>query len=150
MNNQLCEVIFLLEDISKAASEISQCILSRGLNPFIVGYEAEMGTGKTTLTRELLYHLGVDRHEPVMSPTFTYIHEYHTAKGLIGHLDLYRLEGKVDLEELIGRPVDAFIGLFIEWPENGGGTRHLDCNLLLSGHALPDERRRFTLKQVET
>jgi len=56
----------------------------------IIGLQGELGSGKTTFTKFLAKHLGVD--ETVNSPTFTILKIY---QGIlpIYHMDVYRLEG---------------------------------------------------------
>jgi tRNA threonylcarbamoyladenosine biosynthesis protein TsaE len=75
-----------------------------------------MGCGKTALVKGLGRALGV-ASELIQSPTFTLVHEYEGSRGLLLHIDLYRLapEEVYDLgfEELIDRD-----GLkAIEWSE---------------------------------
>ncbi|MDD3477907.1 MAG: tRNA (adenosine(37)-N6)-threonylcarbamoyltransferase complex ATPase subunit type 1 TsaE [Candidatus Izemoplasmatales bacterium] len=56
----------------------------------IIGLKGELGSGKTTLTKYLARHLGIQ--ETVNSPTFTILKDY---RGLLPlyHMDVYRLEG---------------------------------------------------------
>jgi tRNA threonylcarbamoyladenosine biosynthesis protein TsaE len=78
----------------------------------------DLGAGKTTCARSLLYALGVTGI--VRSPTYTLV-EIHAARELeCVHVDLYRLSGASDLEDLGLRD---YLGgghlLLIEWPERG-------------------------------
>ena len=86
----------------------------------IVGLKGGLGAGKTTFTRALLYAMGLDKNEPVTSPTFTYIQEYFVNSISVFHLDLYRFETEVrDLEDL-GLDLDYVNGTYIvliEWFE---------------------------------
>lgn len=144
----LHKIEFTLDEIHSAANSLGKFLLESTHRPFIVGYDAEMGCGKTTFSRSLLRFFGLDPAEPVLSPTFTYIHEYQIGNELFGHLDLYRFNGDVDLEELTGRDLSDFRGLLIEWPENGGGIEHLGCHFAISGLAIAEDRRRFELFAV--
>ena len=38
----------------------------------------DLGTGKTTLTKAIAKGLGIE--EPITSPTFTIVHEYHSGR----------------------------------------------------------------------
>lgn len=49
----------------------------------------DLGAGKTTLVQQLALALASPAH--VSSPTYTLIHEYPSPKGLLVHMDAYRL-----------------------------------------------------------
>ncbi|AZZ60583.1 tRNA (adenosine(37)-N6)-threonylcarbamoyltransferase complex ATPase subunit type 1 TsaE [Oenococcus sp. UCMA 16435] len=79
----------------------------------------DLGSGKTTFTRELVQALGADKNIIVNSPTFTILQQYsgHGLPFPIYHFDAYRLEniGAADqgFEDYI-----ASDGLtLIEWPQ---------------------------------
>ncbi len=77
---------------------------------------AEMGSGKTTFVKIFCEAMGVK--DDTSSPTFSLVNEYQYEKGLIRHLDLYRLK---KLDEAIDFGIEDFFYdnhyLFIEWPE---------------------------------
>ena len=52
--------------------------------------QGDLGAGKTTLVQGLGLGLGII--EPIVSPTFTLVNEYHEGRIPLYHLDLYRLE----------------------------------------------------------
>ena len=87
--------------------------------PALVTVEGELGTGKTTLVRELLRARGV--RGPITSPSFTLAQSYHGRGGeRLHHLDLYRLSKGADVDlfawdDYLGR--DALT--FVEWPAAG-------------------------------
>ena len=60
--------------------------------------DGDLGTGKTTLVREVLKSLGWNG--AVKSPTFSIIEEYKLNDIDILHSDLYRLNGENDFEML--------------------------------------------------
>ncbi len=75
-----------------------------------------MGSGKTTLIRELCRILGVS--EGVASPTFALVNEYYSeSAGSIFHFDFYRIH-KPEEALQIGCEEYFFSGqyCFIEWP----------------------------------
>ena len=102
----------------------------------LVGLSGELGSGKTTLARGLLRALGVEG--TVRSPTFTLVEPYETSRGIVHHLDLYRLEpGPGTLEGIGYRDLRAQPGLvLVEWPERAAGAlgaADLQLQLALEG-----------------
>ncbi len=81
-------------------------------------FSGEVGTGKTTLIRDLVRHMG--SFSEVSSPTFSLLNEYQTEHGMIYHSDWYRVKS---VEELYDAGIMEYFnlpGLFIiEWPEVG-------------------------------
>lgn len=75
-----------------------------------------MGAGKTTLTRDILYALGLDKSCTVTSPTFTYMNEYKIGDAWYAHLDLYRATAGLSIEDLGINDVRDYRGAFVEWP----------------------------------
>lgn len=101
-------------DILKEVSEYKEdqaCVLA---------FFGDLGAGKTTITKEIASHLGVDVN--VISPTFVIMKNYKTKnskfKNLI-HIDAYRLDNHEDIfvlgwEELLKNKDNLII---VEWPE---------------------------------
>jgi tRNA threonylcarbamoyladenosine biosynthesis protein TsaE len=87
--------------------------------PLLVTVEGDLGTGKTTLVREVLHARGV--RGAVTSPSFTLAQSYHGDGGeQLHHLDLYRLSRGADAELFAW---DDYLGAdaitFVEWPAAG-------------------------------
>jgi tRNA threonylcarbamoyladenosine biosynthesis protein TsaE len=79
----------------------------------VVALGGELGAGKTTLVRGAAAALGVD--EPVLSPTFTLVREYHGSLPIY-HLDVYRLHRLQDVLDLgFEEMTDAGGVTFVEW-----------------------------------
>ena len=61
------------------------------------------------------------RSEPVTSPTFALVHQYRGARGMVFHLDLYRIMAPQDLTNLAW---DEILGanaiVLVEWPDRAG------------------------------
>jgi tRNA threonylcarbamoyladenosine biosynthesis protein TsaE len=90
--------------------------------PLLLTIEGDLGTGKTTLVREILRARGV--RGAVTSPSFTLAQSYHGRGGEhLHHLDLYRLAGAADAELFAW---DDYLGAdaitFVEWPAAGSGA----------------------------
>jgi tRNA threonylcarbamoyladenosine biosynthesis protein TsaE len=65
----------------------------------VVALRGALGAGKTQFVKGLAAGLGVSAAEPVVSPTFVLIREYHGRLKLY-HLDAYRLSGADELVDL--------------------------------------------------
>jgi tRNA threonylcarbamoyladenosine biosynthesis protein TsaE len=77
----------------------------------------EMGAGKTHFCRGFCHGLGFSDLYEVDSPTYTIVNYYDAGPG-VHHMDLFRLSGEGDLEEieLEDMLADKTIKL-IEWPD---------------------------------
>lgn len=58
----------------------------------------DLGVGKTVFTRGLAKGLGIE--EPINSPTFTIIQEYHEGRIPLYHFDVYRIGDVSEMDEL--------------------------------------------------
>ena len=131
-----------LEDTKNLGQEIAKEILKRkDKSAFIVFLEGDLGTGKTTLVKEIIFALGIK--EKVKSPTFTIIEPYELNNKNIYHIDLYRINDPSELE-IIGlreylNESEAII--FIEWPEKSFGfLKKFDLKISLK-HSSEKERK---------
>jgi tRNA threonylcarbamoyladenosine biosynthesis protein TsaE len=100
------------DDETRAVGEA----LGRRLGPGdVVCLSGPLGAGKTTLAQGIARGLGVE--EVVNSPTFTLVQEY-AGHLPVFHLDVYRLSGPAEAEDLaIPEMIAAGGVLLIEWPE---------------------------------
>ncbi len=80
----------------------------------VICVNGDLGAGKTVFTQGFAKGLGID--EPISSPTFTIVQEYHTGRIPLYHFDVYRIG---DASELIDIGCeDYFFGngvCLIEW-----------------------------------
>jgi tRNA threonylcarbamoyladenosine biosynthesis protein TsaE len=87
----------------------------------LVFLSGELGAGKTTLAAALLQQLGVT--EVVRSPTYALIETYTASAGEAVHIDLYRLHGTEELEQLGLRDyLNPRTLLLVEWAERAAGA----------------------------
>jgi tRNA threonylcarbamoyladenosine biosynthesis protein TsaE len=103
----------------------------------VVYLQGELGAGKTTCARSLLRALGVTGL--VRSPTYTLVETYILTALTCVHVDLYRLQGYSEVDELGLRDlVGPGCLLLVEWPEKGGGAlppADLDLTFSYAGDA---------------
>ncbi len=103
-----------------AATERLAARLARLVRPgMAVLLEGPLGAGKSTFCRALLRSLSGDPALDVPSPTFTLVQSYDTPRGLVHHLDLWRLAGPEGLDELGWDDMQRDIVL-VEWPDRLG------------------------------
>lgn len=88
-------------------------LLNRG---DLICLSGDLGAGKTTLIQGIAH--GWDSLDPVSSPTFVIVNEYHRKDGnTLFHMDAYRLE---DAAEAIDLDLDSMLeggALVVEWAE---------------------------------
>ena len=84
----------------------------------VFAFHGEMGSGKTTIIKQLCRELG--SHDNFSSPSYSIVNEYLVEPGeeKIYHIDLYRLK---TLDEALTIGIEDYISgrnyCFIEWPE---------------------------------
>ncbi len=102
----------------------------------IITLEGDLGAGKTALTQAIGRGLEVDPKIYITSPTFSLLQEYQ-GRLLLYHMDLYRLAGEEDIENLGFAEYIYGNGLtVIEWPERLGSlmpAERLHIQLLITG-----------------
>ncbi|MBZ9786550.1 tRNA (adenosine(37)-N6)-threonylcarbamoyltransferase complex ATPase subunit type 1 TsaE [Psychroflexus sp. CAK57W] len=102
---------YKLENLERIASEI----LEQAKSKYIL-FSGEMGSGKTTLIKELVKKLG--SHHQVSSPTFSLVNEYEGENSVIYHFDFYRIEDETEAYDMgFEDYLDDSHYVFIEWPE---------------------------------
>lgn len=84
----------------------------------IIALIGELGAGKTCFVRGVTQGLEVGKEAWIRSPSFTLINEYH-GRLPVYHIDLYRVEGRAQLEGLNLREYLYSDGVsLIEWFEH--------------------------------
>lgn len=110
-------MIYEVKDINQY-KDICKDLLSRHNPPLVLLLTGELGSGKTTFTKELGDILGVDN--VVKSPTFIIHQEYISSKSKIvmHHYDFYRLVSEIELKELlIENLIKPNSYIVIEWAD---------------------------------
>jgi tRNA threonylcarbamoyladenosine biosynthesis protein TsaE len=83
----------------------------------VLGLVGELGAGKTTFVQAFAKGFGVEGLSEVVSPTYTLVNEYPAPRGLLLHMDFYRLQDSaaacaLGLQEQLHRG-DAVVA--VEW-----------------------------------
>ena len=102
------------------AKELRQCFLDQSSQtPLVIGLSGPLGSGKTTLVREILLYFGIK--DPIKSPSFSLIEIYNNQETPIYHLDTYRLKNQNDFfESGLEECFTETALIFVEWPEKVG------------------------------
>ena len=78
-------------------------------------FEGDLGSGKTTLIKQMVKDIGIS--ENVKSPTFSLVNEYIENELIIFHFDLYRINKENELDSIgFYEYLDSGKLCFIEWP----------------------------------
>jgi tRNA threonylcarbamoyladenosine biosynthesis protein TsaE len=86
--------------------------------PLIVLLRGDLGAGKTTLAKGIAEGFQAASAQDLTSPTFTLVHEYHSPRATVYHIDLYRIDTERELETLgLDDLVTENSILLIEWGE---------------------------------
>ncbi len=103
-----------------------------------------MGSGKTTLIKEISKQLGVG--DVTSSPTFSLVNEYHSDKaGLLYHFDFYRIKDEEEAYDMgIEEYFDNDAWCFVEWPEKVQNLLPLD-SVVIKLTINPDNTRTLEL-----
>ena len=136
-----------MKTIEYSLDQLDQAVkflIKEGESQLIWVFQGQMGAGKTTLIRALAQSFEV--LDPVSSPTFGIVNEYHTKKGQeIYHFDFYRIEDPIEALD-IGIE-DYFYGgnrCWIEWAEKIAEYVPEEF-LLIRIEPISPQKRRITL-----
>ena len=129
----LAELVLWGEELGRAASP-----------PLIITLAGDLGAGKTTLAQAICRGFGVG--EDVTSPTYSLVHRYSSPRGLVYHLDLYRLKSPDDLTNIGWDDVITESALvLVEWPERAGDRLPADHLPIELDYMEGDPSRRILL-----
>lgn len=123
---------------------VAKLILDNSSSRILLLY-GSMGSGKTTLIKELANQLGVQ--DVTSSPTFSLVNEYHTQDGeLLFHFDFYRIEKEEEAYDMgIEEYFDRNAWCFVEWPENVENLLPLE-SVVIQLTINPDNSRNIQIK----
>lgn len=131
---QIDKEVFGEEAMEVFGGVIASALTSGG----VVYLSGDLGMGKTTLVRGMLYGLGYVG--PVKSPTYTIVELYELEKLEAFHFDLYRVANAEELEFIGIRDYFAEGALcLIEWAEMGLGVLP-EADLMINLHLIRQGR----------
>lgn len=123
-------------------NELAENLESEKFPGMVICLNGELGSGKTSFTKAFARSLGIK--EDVTSPTFNIIKEYPDGELPLYHMDVYRIDGKV--EELgLDEYFDGDGVTIIEWADminNYLPKERLDIQIKVIG----EDARVFILK----
>lgn len=117
----------------KETIEIAQNLESEKFPNMVICLEGDLGSGKTVFTKGFAQALEIE--ETVTSPTFNIIKEYPNGELPLYHMDVYRLDGKVD-------------DLGIEDYYTRGGVTIIEWSDMIKDY-LPEERLDIKFKVID-
>ena len=117
----------------KETIEIAQNLESEKFPNMVICLEGDLGSGKTIFTKGFAQALGIE--ENVTSPTFNIIKEYNSGEIPLYHMDVYRLDGKIE-------------GFDIEEYYNKGGVTIIEWSDTIKDY-LPSERLDIRIKAID-
>ncbi len=104
----------ILDSSSSSPKGLGIQLTKEPMASWVLLLNGEMGSGKTTFTREFGATLGIK--EKITSPTFVGMHEYHTGDLNFYHFDLYQVSPSIeDFAELVESDLPKV--LVFEWSE---------------------------------
>jgi tRNA threonylcarbamoyladenosine biosynthesis protein TsaE len=106
-----------------------------------------LGAGKTVLAGGIARGLGID--DRLVSPTYTIISEYRVGSRLLHHVDLYRIEGReqmenIGLEDILGG--NGYV--LVEWGEKLAPSPSAGACLRVTLAIAADGGRDITVEEV--
>jgi tRNA threonylcarbamoyl adenosine modification protein YjeE len=117
-----------ISDIDEAGLGLVAEVLALSVRPGdVLALRGDLGAGKTTFARAFVRAMLDNPSAEVPSPTFTLLQAYETSRFPIAHVDLYRIAGAAELDEIGFDEAVATSVVLLEWPER-------------AEHALPASR----------
>jgi tRNA threonylcarbamoyladenosine biosynthesis protein TsaE len=130
-------------ELEALAAAFARALRAARVWPLVIGLRGDLGSGKTTWVRAMLRGLGYEGRVP--SPTYTLLEQYECGGFSVVHLDLYRLRGGEELENLGLRDwlAEPKRWIAVEWPERAPELA-ARCDVTLALAISPAGGRRLT------
>jgi tRNA threonylcarbamoyladenosine biosynthesis protein TsaE len=108
----------ILED-EQATAKFGARLAAAARSGDVITLSGPLGVGKTALARGFISALGHEGDVP--SPSFAIVQPYEELDPAVWHVDLYRIEGPSEIDEL-GLESASDATLLVEWPERAGSN----------------------------
>jgi tRNA threonylcarbamoyl adenosine modification protein YjeE len=105
----------------------------------VIALRGPLGAGKSELARALIRARAGAAIE-VPSPSFTLVQDYPIGDLVLRHIDLYRLNGPDELQELGLDAPESWEVWLVEWPERAGEVFLQDLQIILEQGPHADAR----------
>ena len=103
----------------EASNDVAKRLALYITPPLVLGFNADLGVGKSTLIRSLLRAWGV--RGAIKSPTFSLVESYELEDFTVHHFDLYRIDHEDELMTLGFREYfENEAVICIEWVSKAG------------------------------
>ena len=111
----MSDIVYKIKEI-KELETVASKILSLCSKHNIFLFKGEMGTGKTTLIKEITKKIGINN---TCSPTYSIINNYLGSNNLeVFHIDCYRIDDENEAENIgLIEILNQDNLCFVEWPE---------------------------------
>jgi tRNA threonylcarbamoyladenosine biosynthesis protein TsaE len=130
-----------VQDTLDAGEALGRKLLKEHPEGIVVLLIGPLGAGKTVLAKGIARALGVT--EQIVSPTYTIVSTYGSGRVPLTHIDLYRIEGSDQAENLGLEDILRGSGIvLIEWGEKLESTLGLDIPHVRVGITLRDDGAR--------
>jgi tRNA threonylcarbamoyladenosine biosynthesis protein TsaE len=110
----------------------------------VLWLHGELGAGKTEMTKGIA--TGVGSTDPISSPSFALIHEYHGGRVPLFHIDLYRLETEAAMELGVEEYLEGDGLTVLEWGERLPDAYFADGVDIELAYLDTSDARRITLR----
>lgn len=144
MNNNTDKEIFTSSE--NETFSLAEQIGKRLKGTEVILLSGDLGAGKTIFAKGIAAGLDIDDIHHVTSPSYTLVNIY-SAKFLIYHIDLYRLENESEIDDL---GWEDFLGqgvILVEWAEK----LKFDLEAIrIKIEILGDQKRRIRITEMNT
>jgi len=122
----------------QALQSVCEHLLAIFPNGGVVLLRGTLGSGKTTLVKQMVLHLGA--LEGATSPTFAIMHTYDHTRVAVHHYDIYRIGSEEFMNRGLAHELEVEGFHFVEWGDDclatllaQSGIAYLDLSFTLDG-----------------
>ena len=136
------------QETEKLGETIGLDLKSGKIKNRVLAFYGDLGSGKTTFIQGLAKGLGIAKR--LLSPTFVFCRQYELEKGLLYHVDLYRIK---EVQEAQGLGLEEMFAdresvTLVEWADRIKEMlprERMDIAL----EYMDNEQRKITIKSIK-